>query len=92
MLVLAMCILSSGFCQPTLHCIFGTQLFPILPVNFLIYDEVVLYRHGGMTNSFLAETINSLYMGHSKHNQLLILVNMQLVTMHCSTGFRFRAP
>ena len=65
----------------------------ILPVHFLINDDVVLYRHGGMTDNLLTETIDSHYMGHSKHNKLLILIYMQLVThVFCIVGYGVQIP
>lgn len=51
-----------------------------LPVNLLIYDQVVFHWHGGVADNFGGETINRKDMGHPKHCQFFILVYMQFVT------------
>ena len=64
-----------------------------LPVHFLINHDVVLYWHGGVTDHLLAETIDSHNMSHSKHNKLLILIYMQLVTqVFCIVGYGVQIP
>ena len=45
-----------------------------LLVNFLIYNQIVFHWHFSLTNYFAALAIYGKDMGHSKHDQLLILV------------------
>lgn len=50
-----------------------------LPKEIRINLYTILNRHRHKAHNFAAITINPTYMSDSKHNQLLILVNMKLV-------------
>lgn len=52
----------------------------ILPVHSLINNDVVFNWHSGMTDNGLAKTIKSHNIGHSKHNNFLIWIQMELMT------------
>lgn len=61
---------------------------PHPPLHFLINDNVALNWQGGVIDNLLAETINSPYMGHTKHNKFLILIYIQHVThVFCIVGY-----
>ncbi len=62
------------------HLLFATILWKIehrkLPVHLLIYCQVVFRRHSGMADNFTGETVNRKDMGHPKHHQFFVLIDV----------------